>query len=58
MKTTEEMFINCIYFFPYFVDGPTEEGICLNDPEFEPYIDELLEKQTIKLFKFNRKEKI
>ena len=42
----EEVCINCNYFFPYFVNGPTEEGICLNDPEFEPYIDELLEKQN------------
>jgi len=47
MKIIEEkVCINCNYFFPYFVNGPTEEGICLNDPEFEPYIDELLDKQN------------
>jgi len=50
MKIEEEKTcINCNYFFPYFVKGPTEEGICLNDPVFEPYIDELLENQNYKI---------
>lgn len=37
---------NCNYFFPYLLHGPSEYGICLNDPEFEPYIDELLENEN------------
>jgi hypothetical protein len=37
---------NCNYFFPYLLQGPSEYGICLNDPEFEPYIDELLENEN------------
>ena len=37
---------NCNYFFPYLLHGPSEYGICLNDPAFEPYIDELLESEN------------
>lgn len=33
---------NCNYFFPN-QDTPTIYGICLEDPAFEPYIDDILE---------------
>lgn len=33
---------NCNHFFPAVMYGPTKLGICLNDKEFEPFIDELL----------------
>jgi len=33
---------NCNYFFPDR-NGPTEYGICLNDPAFAPYEDDILE---------------
>ncbi len=33
---------NCNHFFPVIMDEPSEFGICLNDKEFEPFIDELL----------------
>ena len=36
---------DCNQFFPAF-DGPTVYGICLNDPAFEPYLEELLENQN------------
>lgn len=36
---------DCNHFFPAS-DGPTVYGICLNDPVFEPYLDELLENQN------------
>lgn len=34
---------NCNNFFPSTIDEITDFGICLNDKEFEPFIDELLE---------------
>lgn len=34
---------NCNYFFPASVDEETEDGICLYDDVFEPFLDELLE---------------
>ena len=34
---------NCNYSFPAG-EGPSTEAICLKDPEFEPYIDRLLEE--------------
>ncbi len=40
----ERVCFNCNNFFPAS-DEITEFGICLNDKEFEPFIDELLEKQ-------------
>lgn len=38
----ESICFNCNYFFPDTMNEFTEFGICLNDPVFEPYIDELL----------------
>ncbi|MGD9202229.1 MAG: hypothetical protein PVI26_11740 [Chitinispirillia bacterium] len=43
--------MNCNYFFPYLEKGPSEYGLCLKDSEFDPYIDELLEKQNYKCCK-------
>ena len=46
MKSDEELervCQNCNYFFPESIDKISECGICLNDEEFEPFIDELLE---------------
>jgi hypothetical protein len=37
---------NCNYFFPYLLHGPSEYVICLNDTEFEPYIEELHENEN------------
>lgn len=34
---------NCNNFFPDTMDYPTEMGICLNDEEFEPFIDQILQ---------------
>ena len=46
MEIKEEEFericLNCSSFLPASMDEPTEFGICLNDEEFEPFIDELL----------------
>ncbi len=36
---------NCNSFFPAET-GWTEEGICLSDSAFEPYLDELLENMN------------
>lgn len=33
-------------YYPDRLDEPTEFGICLNDIDFDPYIDELLKKQN------------
>ena len=38
--------MNCHSYYPDRLDEPTEFGICLNDSDFEPYLDELLEKQN------------
>ena len=38
----ERICFNCNYFFPSRAEA-TEFGICLEDKDFEPYIDELLE---------------
>lgn len=35
--------LNCNHFFPATTSDITEFGICLNDEEFEPFIDELIE---------------
>ncbi|MCG2710847.1 MAG: hypothetical protein L6420_08305 [Elusimicrobia bacterium] len=43
-KELERICFNCNNFFPLQPDKPGEFGICLNDKEFEPFIDELLEK--------------
>jgi len=42
----ERICMNCQSYYPDRLDEPTEFGICLNDTDFEPYIDELLEKQN------------
>ena len=39
----ERICFNCNVFFPASMDENMEYGICLNDKEFEPFIDELLE---------------
>jgi len=42
----ERICMNCQSYYPDRLDEPTEFGICLNDIDFEPYIDQLLEKQN------------
>lgn len=37
---------NCSYYFPATVDEPTEFGVCLNDEEFEPFVEEILEESN------------
>lgn len=37
---------NCTHFFPAIIGEATEFGICLNDEEFEPFIEELLENSN------------
>jgi len=39
----ERVCFNCNAFFPVLDEGPSEFGICLEDKEFEPYTEELLE---------------
>lgn len=39
----ERICFNCNSFFPDTIGTFTEFGICLNDEEFEPFLDELLE---------------
>ena len=39
----EEVCFNCNNFFPSTIDDFTDLGICLADPDFEPFIDELIE---------------
>jgi hypothetical protein len=39
----ERVCFNCNNFFPTTMDDPTEFGICLNEKEFEPFIDELVD---------------
>ncbi|MFW6401413.1 MAG: hypothetical protein ACOCY5_01950 [Desulfohalobiaceae bacterium] len=41
-QNPEAMCVDCNHCFPDR-DGPTEMGICLLDPELEPYVDEILE---------------
>lgn len=38
----ERICYNCERFFPAIREGPTEFGICLDDEEFDPFIEELL----------------
>jgi len=45
-KELEKICMNCQSYYPDRLDEPTEFGICLNDIDFDPYIDELLEKQN------------
>ncbi|MCD4693676.1 MAG: hypothetical protein K8R79_12230 [Calditrichales bacterium] len=39
----ERICYNCNCFFPASMEEPSKFGICLNDKEFEPYWDELLD---------------
>jgi len=42
----ERICMNCQSYYPDRLDEATEFGICLNDSDFEPYLDELLERQN------------
>lgn len=42
----ERVCFNCNHFFSARMDGITEFGICLNDKEFEPFLDELLDNSN------------
>ena len=42
----ERVYFNCNHFFPASIEGPTEFGICLNDKEFSPFLDELLDNSN------------
>lgn len=37
---------NCNYFFPATMEEYTEFGICLNDKEFEPFLEELIDNSN------------
>jgi hypothetical protein len=39
----ERICFNCCHCMPASAEGPTEYGICLNDEEFEPFIEELMD---------------
>lgn len=49
MKTAaekiEKICFNCGAFFPASFEMPDEYGVCLNDPEFDPFVDGILEQQ-------------
>lgn len=45
-EALERICFNCNQFFPSSMDEPTEYGICLSDGDFEPFIEELLEKSN------------
>jgi len=45
-KDLEKICFNCGSFLPSVMNEYTEFGICLNDEEFEPFIDELLENSN------------
>lgn len=38
----ERICFNCNYFFPASMEELTEFGICLNDKDFDPFVDQLL----------------
>lgn len=42
----ERICFNCNNFLPLVMGNASESGICLNDNAFEPYIDELIEKEN------------
>jgi len=42
----ERICFNCNQFLPASMEEATEFGICLNDKDFEPFIEELLEKSN------------
>ena len=37
----ERICMNCQSYYPDRLDEPTEFGICLNDSDFEPYLDSI-----------------
>ena len=39
----ERICFNCNYFFPASMDEHSEDGICLNDNIFQPFLDDLLD---------------
>lgn len=41
----ERMCFNCAHFFPFPAIGITETGICLEDPEFEPFLEQIMEER-------------
>ena len=41
----EKICFNCGAFFPASFEMPGEYGICLNDPEFDPFVDAIIERQ-------------
>jgi len=41
----ERICFNCGAFFPADYETLDEFGICLNDPEFDPFVDEIIERQ-------------
>lgn len=45
-EEVERICFNCNSFFPDTMGTFTEFGICLNDEEFEPFLDELLENSN------------
>jgi len=49
MKTDDaeiqKICLNCGAFFPASFEMPDDFGICLNDPEFDPLIDEIFDRQ-------------
>jgi hypothetical protein len=49
MKTVdveiEKICLNCGAFFPASFDLPDDFGICLNDPEFDPFVDDILDHE-------------
>ncbi len=45
-QEVERICFNCESFFPDAVREFTEFGVCLKDEEFEPFLDELLEKEN------------
>ncbi|MCD4747543.1 MAG: hypothetical protein K8R58_14705 [Bacteroidales bacterium] len=53
MKTKNEEFeltricCNCNNFFPAELPGPSDYGICLNDKEFEPFIEEIVDNENL-----------
>lgn len=42
----ERVCFNCNQFFPSTMEEATEYGICLSDKDFEPFIEELLDKSN------------
>jgi len=56
----ETICLNCGAFFPASFEMPDDFGICLNDPEFDPFLDDILDhedftscKELVERKKFN-----